>query len=421
MIEKMLEKTKQYLEKTLLLSEKYLLGLSGGPDSMALFHLLLKGGWNFEVCHTDHGWRTESFEEAESLRELAARNGVPFHLDVISSKDFDVGNLEDICRRKRLSFFNKIYISGGFSALLLGHQADDNVETILKRVFEGSSLSNISAMKQDSIYEGMRVLRPLLDIFKEEILKYLNLNELNYFKDSTNLDPQFLRVRMRQQMLPFLEESFGKGMKENILLLGKRVEECMHYVHSHVNHKISHVKTGPLGNYLPISHLMDPFEGESIIRAMLRVRKIDISRGEMERLLNFIKLGGNLKKIVKGNWSLVVERDHFFIIRERELPSFSLSPLTLYRAPDDWRAIWSGESAVFLPSSDCKLGPPKLSAKMKNGMILKEWYRIHRVPAFLRLQVPVVWEGDRLVSECLTGKSCELNGSVYANHLLTLK
>ncbi len=421
MIEKMLEKTKHYLEKTLLPSEKYLLALSGGPDSMALFDLLLKGGWNFEVCHVDHGWRKESKDEASQLRGIADKNGIQFHFHVIDSKNLEAGNLEDACRNERLRFFYETYVKGNFNALFLGHQADDQVETILKRVFEGSSLTNIPAMKQDSLFKGMRVLRPLLDVFKDEILKYLEINQICFFNDSTNTDNKFLRARMRLEMLPFLEESFGKRIKENILLLGKRVDDCMQYVGMQVHHTISHVKTGPLGNYIPTSLLLDPTQGESVIREMLRERKICVTRGEMERLLNFIKLGGNLKKIVKGDWTLVVERDHFFILRERQSPLFSITPLTSYRPPDDWKGIWSGTSAIFLPSVDCKLGPPKLTAKLRNGILLKEWYRMHRVPAFLRLQVPVIWDGDWIVSECLTGRSCEQNKAVYANHLLTLK
>ena len=138
MIEKMLEKTKQYLEGTLSKNEKYLLALSGGPDSMALFHLLLEGGWNFHVCHVDHGWRKESFEEANQLKILAEKHLVPFYLYKIDIKELEEGNLEDNCRKMRFLFFKQEYAKCGFDALLTGHHADDQVETILKRVFEGS-------------------------------------------------------------------------------------------------------------------------------------------------------------------------------------------------------------------------------------------------------------------------------------------
>lgn len=416
-----LEKTKQYLDKTLSKGGKYLLALSGGGDSMALFHLLLEEGWPIHICHVDHGWRKESSQEAKELSKMAEKYGVPFYLYQIGPGELGEGNLEDLSRNKRFAFFKEVYEQGKFDALLLAHHADDQVETILKRIFEGSFLSHLSAMKEESTFEGMRVIRPFLSTFKAEILQYLTEHKISFFEDSTNLDTKFLRGRMRVSMVPYLEEMFGKGIKENVLLLGKRVETCMHYVQKMCEEKISHVYEGPFGYYLSLSLLKEELEGETLLRKIFQKEKIDISREEMQRLLLLIQGKRDQKRVVKGDWKLVLERDHLFILRLPKAPTFTLSSLPSYRAPDNWRGVFTGNAAVFLPKEGCKLGPPKLNAKLQNGMELKEWYRIHQVPVFLRSFMPVIWHEDQIVGECLTGKSFVWDKPLYANHLLTLK
>lgn len=417
----MLEKTKHYLETTLSKEKKYLLALSGGPDSMALFHLLFEGGWNFSVCHVDHGWRKESGDEAKKLEAMAKSHSIPFLLHQIDSKDLEKGNREDFYRQKRLLFFKQQYDAGGFDALFMGHHADDQVETILKRVFEGSYLTHLSGMKEESYLNGMRILRPLLFAFKSDVYEYLKEHNISFFEDSTNQDTAYLRSRMRKEMIPYLEEQFGKAIKENILLLGKRIEECTDYVGRQARSKISRIESGPFGHYLSTTFFSDGVESELIVRELLRKEGIDLSREEVDRIIRIIHEKQDQKRVVKSGWNLVLERDHLFMLKELKEPNFDLSTLSSYRPPDDWRGVWGGSAAIFLPDGDCALGPPILNEKLPNGVELKEWYRLHRVPVFFRNWIPVVWSGSRMVGECLTGKSCIGGGPIYANHLLTLK
>jgi tRNA(Ile)-lysidine synthase len=416
-----MKKTKQYLDKTLSKNGKYLLALSGGPDSMALFQLLLEGEWDFHICHVDHGWRKESAEEANILENMAKMHSIPFYLHKMDPREISGENLEDAARKARHTFFKEEYEKGDFDALIMGHHADDQVETILKRIFEGSSLSHISGMQSDITILGMRLLRPLLDVFKSEIIDYLSVKNMSFFSDATNSDPKFLRARMRREMIPYLEESFGKGIKNNILLLGKRIEECMHSVQEQVESKLLQVQTGPLGHYILTSYLSEKVESEALLRRIFEKEKIGLSSEEVQRLIELIKNNKDQKKVTKSDWQMVIEKEHLFVIRVPKAPHFELEPLPSYRAPDGWRGIWNGSGAIFIPEEGCSLGPPQLGYKLQNGMELKEWYRIHKVPVFFRSLVPVIWKDGRIVGECLTGKSFMRDEPVYANHLLTLK
>ena len=209
-----------------------LLGVSGGPDSLALLHLLVEARHFFpmelHVAHVDHGWRPESGGEAKILEGIVKALGLPFHLCVLQ-KEGDNKNLENKAREGR-SFFLNLYKEKGFQALVLGHQANDAAETVLKRVLEGASLTSLGGIKPVSQFEGMPIWRPLLKVSKEELVAWLEKRGFAAFDDPTNRDPRFLRARMREHLLPTLAQSFGKEIQNNLCRLGEAAHEMAAYL-----------------------------------------------------------------------------------------------------------------------------------------------------------------------------------------------
>lgn len=201
------------------------LGLSGGPDSMALFELLLhhRDARPFElhVIHVDHGWRKESAEEAEALAELSAKHHCPFHLRLLektSEKD-----LENRARQERLAFFCEVVQSTGAEALCLAHHGDDLAETVLKRLFEGAPLERLGAFGFESQIGDLRIWRPLIGLSKADITAI-------GFDDATNRDQRFLRARMRLNLIPEIERHFGKGVQSALQRLSKRARNLDAYL-----------------------------------------------------------------------------------------------------------------------------------------------------------------------------------------------
>lgn len=129
-----------------------LLGYSGGPDSKALLYALLECDARPHLAHVDHGWREESRAEAEECRAEAIKLGLPFH-----TIRLDIPKKEDAARIARFSFFQSLYRTGPFQALLLAHQADDLAETVLKRTLEGAHLAFLGGMEAASRQFGMAV------------------------------------------------------------------------------------------------------------------------------------------------------------------------------------------------------------------------------------------------------------------------
>jgi tRNA(Ile)-lysidine synthetase-like protein len=224
-ISRLLEQVQRFFASQWDEQSPLLLGYSGGPDSKALLYALLESGALFHVAHVDHGWREESAMEAKLISEEMERLGIPFYQTRLTRV---AGEAE--AREDRLAFFRSLFQKHPFQALLLAHHGDDLAETTLKRVFEGSHLPFLGGMQQSSILDGMPIFRPLLTVSKKDVLDFLEKRNLVPFIDPTNEDPSYLRARLRQEVFPFLEKSFGKKVKENLQYLSERSYELQNYL-----------------------------------------------------------------------------------------------------------------------------------------------------------------------------------------------
>lgn len=253
---------KKFVESRLVKEKSLLLGCSGGPDSKALLYLLLKCKrfipFDLHVAHIDHGWREESGMEALQLQEEVESLGLPFHLKTLKKQDFRPGNWEKQGRDYRLAFFRDLYKVLGAQGLVLGHHADDWAEVVLKRLFEGASLPSLGGMALHSSLNGMSLYRPLLPFSKKQIVDWLSERGLSYFIDLGNESPEFLRGRIRLEMIPFLTQSFGKQISSNLCRLGGEAQELKAYFDA-LNHsllaQIDQRHGLDLNPYLPLPRL----------------------------------------------------------------------------------------------------------------------------------------------------------------------
>lgn len=276
-------------------SRSYLLGLSGGPDSMALFHLLLEAKVLFHVAHIDHSWRESSAKEAAFIEGYCQEKNIPFHPLVLSSPK-DLTNLEDKGRNERLRFFSECLKKEKLSGLFLAHHSDDLAETVLKRVFESAFITNLSALKVCSQYEELIIYRPLLFCTKQQILFYLQENQIPYFEDPTNLDPRFLRGRMREQILPRLSKEFGKNISPTLCRLGKQSQELADFIDQLLMPKLAalHFEANSITSLPDEELLATPFLLKSFLRKIFSLLSCTISENSLEMI--FFHLQKNDRK-----------------------------------------------------------------------------------------------------------------------------
>ncbi|SPN74102.1 tRNA(Ile)-lysidine synthase,tRNA(Ile)-lysidine synthetase,Predicted ATPase of the PP-loop superfamily implicated in cell cycle control,tRNA(Ile)-lysidine synthetase,PP-loop family [Chlamydia serpentis] len=212
------------------IKKRYLLALSGGSDSLFLFYLLKERGVSFTAVHIDHCWRTTSSQEAKELEQLCLREDVPFVLHVLTLEEQGDKDLENQARKKRYALLYKSYRQLEAEGIFLAHHANDQAETILKRLLEGAHLTNLKAMAEKSYVQDILLLRPLLHIPKSTLTRALDAREISYIRDPSNEDERYLRARMRKKIFPWLDEVFGKNVTFPLITLGEESAELSDYI-----------------------------------------------------------------------------------------------------------------------------------------------------------------------------------------------
>lgn len=190
--------------------DRLLVALSGGPDSVALLSLLveLAPSWSLEIAalHVNYGLRgEESDEDARFAAALCQRLGVPFRCEGVSlAKGPSQGrsSLQERAREARYEALARIGRELGVDRVVLGHQADDQAETILMWMLRGAGPAGLAGMPP--VREGFFV-RPLLEVSREEILAYLKERQVAFRSDSSNDKPLYMRNRIRHELLPLLK------------------------------------------------------------------------------------------------------------------------------------------------------------------------------------------------------------------------
>lgn len=217
--------------------ERIGVGVSGGSDSMALVHFLhsISEELDIEVIaiHVDHGIREESRDEAnfviEKCREMGVR-AYKFRIDSPKiAKEKNI-SLETAAREGRYGVFNSLFKKDVVDKIALAHHLSDQAETILMHIFRGSGVAGARGM--DPIRDG-RFIRPLLSTSKEEILDYINFNNLDYVNDSSNADNTFTRNYLRNVLFPQITAKWP-GAIGAIVNFGKAVKEDDDYINSQI-------------------------------------------------------------------------------------------------------------------------------------------------------------------------------------------
>ncbi|MCM3033719.1 tRNA lysidine(34) synthetase TilS [Niallia sp. MER 6] len=210
------EKVVEYLKKKdlSLSGARVLVGVSGGPDSLALLHFLWskESAWNIKViaAHVDHMFRgEESLEDAKFVEEFCKGKSIPFiwkQIDMPAIIKQTGKNGQLASRECRYAFYKEIMEESGISLLALGHHADDQIETILMRLTRGSSAKSRAGIPFSRPFGPGRLFRPFLCLEKQEIEEYCNRHMLFPRRDPSNDKEVYSRNRFRKHVLPFLKQ-----------------------------------------------------------------------------------------------------------------------------------------------------------------------------------------------------------------------
>jgi len=204
-------------------NDRVLVALSGGPDSVALLTLLneLQKEFNISlfIAHLNHKLRGKSSDEDEQfVRNIAKKLAIPVYTDsknITSLSKKTKKSIEETARNERYAFFERAAKHHKCTIIALAHTADDNVETVLFNFMRGTThgLSGIPAKRKSA---SCTIIRPLLNLWKKDLLCLLEEEHISYRTDDSNFDTTFTRNKIRHTLIPLLEKDFNPNIKETI-------------------------------------------------------------------------------------------------------------------------------------------------------------------------------------------------------------
>ncbi|NOY09170.1 MAG: tRNA lysidine(34) synthetase TilS [Spirochaetes bacterium] len=413
---------------------RLLVGFSGGPDSTFLLYLLskLKQDWNFELfaAYIDHGMRskTELREETRFVKSFSGEMGVPLYIERIPEGDIRKGSaaegisVEEYARNRRYSLFKGLALKVKASRIVLGHNYDDQIETIIMRFFQGSNFSGLSGIpeKRDII------IRPLINFSKSEILGYLKEHNIPFSVDSTNLKTDYLRNKVRHKLMPVISEVFPgydtgiqvfsekmkvlKEFSENEILHNKNIKIC------NAGYKIDGSWFVGLPGFLRIEivyYLFDKMMSSDKIfhkRIPYRFLRILLDKDMIQKRKIIIKGYG-----FKLSWkkrSLFWERDvvydrkkgYFIVIKKNIVYDIDFLHFSITLSEDIGNTVCD---EVLHVDSEC-LNEPVILRSWKDGdkikvrrgaRLIKKIFQELKIPEFKRDLIPLITdrEGIKLI------------------------
>lgn len=386
------------------------LALSGGNDSLALLYLLIEAQkkipFFLELAHVDHRWRPESGRDAARLRLLALHLKLPFHLHVASS----IGKCdrENHARKERLAFFARLSARRPYRAVILAHHANDQAETVLKRLGEGAGLRGLGGLVSERVIGGAALYRPLLEVRKEELAAYLRELRVLPLADPTNSDCLYLRARMRKQIFPLFERSFGKKVAHHFTAFGHLWQEVQGYLDQKVQPLRARAIEGPLGTCLPIEPTDEELELKWTLLSYAAEKKGHLSRSALARLVKLMRARASKAFIQAPPLLFVVNGAHLFITTQemsQRLPPRMPWKMVERKTRQGWRDFWQGE--LYFPTPPPQLlFLAELNPKLRKK--LKERYRKYHIPLFLHDKAPLFKENTQIISSCLTDEPIAL-------------
>lgn len=288
-----------------------IVGLSGGPDSVFLLHLLAQARTKKELtvvaAHLDHQWRSNSDIDAQFCTTLCSKLNIELELSQASNFKSLVsknGSAEDEGRQMRRLFFNQLADKHNASCIALGHHAQDQEETFFIRLIRGSSLAGLTGMKE---IDG-KYWRPLLSLSKEKITKFLNDNTIPYLVDPTNKDTSYLRNSIRLNVLPAMRAADTRADK-NILATMTQLQECENYITAMLD---EHYQSVVDNTALNITTLLDlhPFMQQQVILRWLIEHQTQFtpSQALFAEIIRFLKQPHGGSHTIK-NWTITKQKN----------------------------------------------------------------------------------------------------------------
>ena len=332
-----------------------LVAVSGGADSVALVHILLalvpKFSFQVAIAHLNHCLRDDESERDEVfVASLAEQLELPLHVERQDVRRYQKSrhlSLEEAARQLRYRFYHAVAAKFGYEKIALGHHSDDNAELILMYLLRGSGplgLSGIPPVRDD------KIIRPLIDIKRTEIMDYIVVKGLDYVEDSSNRDSQHLRNKVRNRLIPELKAEYNPKLIDSLNRLASIIDAEERWTESLIQPIFEKVivfeEQGRIG--LDISELNQ--QTLAVRRRLIRKAVLKV-KGNLRRM-GFAHVEAVVKLAQKGPALGVLDLpDRIRISRQNDV-------LIMIREAQDLRHLANGPRLSLTPDYEYRLAKP---------------------------------------------------------------
>ena len=299
-------------------NDNIVVGFSGGPDSVFLVEMLkkLQCFFNFKIylVHINHLLRGEDADSDENFSfEYAKKNNLEIFIKRIPVKEIakEIGKtLEEVGREERYKFFSEIYEKVRATKIATAHNKDDQIETFLFRLIRGTSLQGLEGIK----IKNNNVIRPISEIYKKDILEYLNKNEIQYKIDKTNFENEFTRNSIRLDLIPFIEERYNIKFKDKIFSLIKEIREN----NQNNSLNLSDYTDSENRIILEKTKFLSNFDKKNLLSLFLNKKNIEVNRNKIDEISSLIKSNGTKKIDLDKSYRIVKDYTYLYIEDKKE-------------------------------------------------------------------------------------------------------
>ncbi len=216
-------------------NDKIVIGVSGGADSLCLLYLLKslrkEFGLTIYIAHLDHLLRQESGKDAQFVKKLGQKLGIPVILGSIDVRGLvRKTSLEESARNVRLEFLAGVANKLKAGKIALAHNFDDQAETVLMRILRGAGLSGLSGIPLKRKMGKVEIIRPLLNARRKDIESFLKKRKISFCIDKSNSDEVYFRNKIRHKLLPLLEKDYNSNIREVLFSLAQNAGSDYEYL-----------------------------------------------------------------------------------------------------------------------------------------------------------------------------------------------